>query len=66
MAISPVSSNVRNVPDVQPPAQPVPDKEVKNDTKKDEVPSKVAAPPDPRPTVNTKGQAIGSTINTQA
>ena len=66
MSISPVASSVQHTPAVQSQTQPVRAKEVENDKDKDDGASKVVAPPTPSPSVNTSGQVVGSTINTQA
>ena len=66
MSISPVASSVRNTPAVHSQTQLVSAKEVENDKDKDDGASKAVAPPAPSPYVNTNGQVVGSTINTQA
>lgn len=66
MSISPVSSSYSNIANTQAPIHSERAGERENDGDQDDGGSAAVTAAQPRPTVNTSGQVIGSILNVQA
>jgi hypothetical protein len=65
MAVNSVSPGSYNSPSVQPQTQIPPAREKKTEAKREE-PPKSSPPENDRPTVNARGEKLGTIVNTKA
>jgi hypothetical protein len=65
MAVNSVSPGSYNSPSVQPQTQTPPAREKKSEVKREE-PPKSPPPENNRPTVNTRGETVGTIVNAKA
>ncbi len=65
MAVNSVSPGSYNSPSVQPQTQTPPVREKKSEAKREE-PPKSSPPENNSPTINTRGQTVGTIVNTKA